>query len=77
MGRKKMQTVNIDLLRASTPFNPDGRPKDPHAYHRQVILAARRSGRLRAWRAFFGKVRRIARLSGFRSKAVLGKDCEV
>jgi hypothetical protein len=24
-----------------------------------------------------GKVRRFVRLSGFRSKAVLGKDCEV
>jgi hypothetical protein len=77
MGRKKMQTVNIDLLRASTPFYPDGRPKDPHAHHRPVILAARHSGRLQGWHAFLGKALRFVRLSGFRSKAALGKDCEV
>jgi len=40
-----MHGVNLDLLRASAPCHPDGRPKDPHAHHRAEHLAARQAAR--------------------------------
>jgi hypothetical protein len=44
-----MHGVNLDLLR-TTPYHPDGGPKDPHAHHRSdhtAALAEERQGRRR------------------------------
>jgi hypothetical protein len=54
-----MHNVNLDLLRASVPFHPDGRSKDPHALHRAEHLTILQAERRNRWLAGLGRIRRI------------------
>jgi hypothetical protein len=63
-GTKAMHGVNLDLLHASSPHHPDGRPKDPHAHHRSGHIAARRALRRDWWQRHLAVwLRRLRRAS--------------
>ena len=54
-----MYGVSLDLLRATAAHHPDGRPKDPHARHRQTLLTVAREARHLAWQARLARLRAI------------------
>lgn len=66
-----LHVVNLDLLRASVRYRPDGSALDPHERHRQEVVlrlrrarSAARMARLAALgaplRTLFGAARRVA-----------------
>lgn len=59
-----LHPINLDLMRASARFHPDGRSKDPHEAHRRDHSLARRAARYRAIRALLHKVLQTLRRQG-------------
>ena len=51
-----LHPVNLDLMRASARYHPDGRPKDPDGADRRDHILTRRANRRQAIRAIFSKI---------------------
>ena len=58
-----MHGVNLDLLRTG-PHHPDGRAKDPHAYHRADHLARLETARRARWQAALSRLLGLVRRGG-------------
>jgi hypothetical protein len=56
-----MHVINLDLLRASGAYHPDGRPKDPHAHHRAEHLATLKAERAAWWQGTLARIVALGR----------------
>lgn len=65
-----MHGVNLDLLRATSVHDPDGRPKDAHAHHRVELRAIRKAERAARWQGAIARIVALARKTARRQAKV-------